>query len=129
MTANAQPADRDPSPTHTIVFAEGTGDVLDRCIRYLDQTVNGVDTPDGSARYENRADRLREALNEARSLISRLTWILRSNHQDRNVVVYPTTDGPPTGLSLGFRYDSGYTGAMIFWPGDNGEPGRWQIHT
>ena len=124
------PRPAQPSPAHTVTFIEGTSDVLAEIGEHLRDTLAW--TEDGVDSYEQLTDRLRQALEEIHSHVGGLHSLLRNTRHDQNLLLAPAGRGyagDPGRRSLLFRYTSGLHGAIVFWPGGDGGPGRWQIHT
>jgi len=125
-----EPSPTRPSPAHTVTFTEGTADVLAEIGQHLQDTLAW--TGDGVDSYEQLTERLRHALEEIHSYVAGLHSILRGSRHDQNLLLAPAGRGyarDPGRRSLLFRYTSGLHGALVFWPGGDGRPGRWQIHT
>ncbi len=111
-----------PSRDYTIRMSPGTHDVLAKMVARVAATKRLAEQADTC---EDAVAILRDASDQAVNLLAQLTRATYPSVGDGNVNLFPD----PAPESLGFRWDSGYTGAVILHQSHDQRQARWSTHT
>ncbi len=112
------------SREYTITMHPGAQDVIAQMAARVARSF--MEAQRDAESYEDAVTRLRDAGEQAVNLLGQLSRVIYPSHGDGNVHLYPD----PAPESIGFRWDSGYTGACILHGAQHGpRNARWSTHT